>query len=53
MRAIIFLYIDYDTDQGRGQYNGQGVYCGSSAASEVFLFFTIKRDLRPFRDCSE
>ena len=31
------------TDQGpqvRGQYDGQGVYCGLSTASEVFIFTT-------------
>ena len=35
--------LGYYTDQGslsHGQYNGQGVYCGLSTASEVFLFFT-------------
>ena len=25
---------------GYGQYDGQGVYCGESTASEVFLTFT-------------
>ena len=32
--------LGYYTDQcpyGCGQYNGQGVYCGLSSASEVFL----------------
>ena len=24
---------------GRGQYDGQGMYCGLSTASEVFLIF--------------
>ena len=27
-------------NMGRGQYDGQGVYCGLSTASEVFLIFT-------------
>ena len=27
---------------GCGQYDGQGVYCGLSTASEVFLIFTTK-----------
>ena len=27
---------------GLGQYNGQGVYCGLSTASEVFLIFTTQ-----------
>ena len=27
---------------GRGQYNGQRVYCGLSTASEVFLIFTTQ-----------
>ena len=27
---------------GRGQYDGQGVYCGLSTASEVFLIFTTQ-----------
>ena len=34
------------TDQGplgRGQYDGQGVYCGLSTASEVFLIFTTQQ----------
>ena len=33
------------TDQGpkgRSQYNGQGVYCGLSTASEVILIFTTQ-----------
>ena len=32
MRAIILPY---------GHYNVQGMYCGMSTASEVFLIFTI------------
>ena len=28
--------------QGRVQYDGQGVYCGASTASEVFLIFTTQ-----------
>ena len=42
MRVTI-LPLGYYTDQGpygRGQYNGQGVYCGLSTASEVFLILT-------------
>ena len=34
----------YYTDQGpydRGQYDDQGVYCGLSTASEVFLIFLL------------
>ena len=27
---------------GLGQYDGQGVYCGLSTASEVFLIFTTQ-----------
>ena len=27
---------------GHGQYNGQGVYCGLSTASEVFPIFTTQ-----------
>ena len=27
---------------GCGQYNGQGVYCGLTTASEVFLIFTTQ-----------
>ena len=27
---------------GRGPYNDQGVYCGLSTASEVFLIFTTQ-----------
>ena len=27
---------------GLGQYNGQGVYCGLSTVSEVFLFFNTQ-----------
>ena len=43
----LFLWksIDYYTDCGPigfGQYNGQGVYCGLSTASEVFLIFTTQ-----------
>ena len=37
--------LGYYTDQGpkgRSQYNGQGVFCGLSTASEVFLIFTIQ-----------
>ena len=35
--------LGYYTDQGPlgcGQYNGQGVYCGLSTGSEVFLMLT-------------
>ena len=28
---------------GQGQYHGQGVYCGPSTASEVFLIFTTQQ----------
>ena len=28
--------------KARGQYNSQGVYCGLSTASEVFLIFTTQ-----------
>ena len=28
--------------QGRGQYGGQGEYCGLSTASEVFHIFTTQ-----------
>ena len=41
MRATI-LPQGHHTDQGpqgRGQYYGQGVYCGLSTASEVFIIF--------------
>ena len=44
MRATI-LPQGYHTDQGplgRGQYNGQGVYCGLSTPSAVFLIFTTQ-----------
>ena len=37
--------LGYHTDQGPkgiGQYDGQGVYCGLSTASEVFLIFTTQ-----------
>ena len=37
--------LDYYTDHGplgRGQYNGQGVYCGLSTASGVFPIFTTQ-----------
>ena len=37
--------LGYYTDQGpkgHGEYNGQGVYCGLSTASEVFLTFTTQ-----------
>ena len=37
---ICGICIGYHTDQGpqgRDQYDGQGVYCGQSTASEVFL----------------
>ena len=35
------ISLGYHTDQGpsgEGQYNGQGLYCGQSTASEVFPF---------------
>ena len=37
--------LGYYTDQGpqgRGQYYGQGVFCGPNTASEVFLIFTTQ-----------
>ena len=34
MRVTILPYA------GRGRYNGQGLYCDLSTASEVFLIFT-------------
>ena len=47
MRAIILLYAIILTKAHRAaisiiQYNGQGVYCGLSTASEVFLIFTTQ-----------
>ena len=33
-------YTDHG-QEGSGQYNGQGVYCGLSTASEVFRIFTF------------
>ena len=41
MRAAILPLGYYTTDQGpqgRGQYDGQRVYCGLSSASELFFF---------------
>ena len=38
--------LGYYTDQGpkcRGQYDGQGVYCGLRTASEVFLIFATQQ----------
>ena len=40
MRATILPEAVILTILGRGQYYGQGVYCGPSIASEVFLIFT-------------
>ena len=40
-----FIELGYQTDRGPtglGQYDGQGVYCGLSTASEVFLIFTTQ-----------
>ena len=45
MRATMFPYAIILHDQGppgHGQYNGHGVYCGLSTASEVFLIFTTE-----------
>ena len=42
MRASILPYYTDCGPMGRGQYNGQGVYCGLSIASEVFLIFTTQ-----------
>ena len=45
MRVTILPYIGYHIDQGpqgRGQYDDQGVYCGLSTVSEVFLNFTTQ-----------
>ena len=45
MRVIILPYTIVNTDQGPydcGRYNGQGVCCGLSTASEVFLIFTTQ-----------
>ena len=40
MRATYNTPLGYHTDSwGHGQYAGQGVYCGLSNASEVFLIF--------------
>ena len=35
----VHIYID---PSGLGQYDGQGVYCDLSTASEVFLIFTTQ-----------
>ena len=32
-------YSTYQGPQGRGQFGGQGEYCGLSTASEVFVIF--------------
>ena len=43
MRATILpLAIILTKSHSRGQYGGQGEYCGPSTASEVFLIFTTR-----------
>ena len=44
MRVTILplAFILTKAHKGRGQYDGQGVYCGLSTASEVFLIFTTQ-----------
>ena len=43
MRVTILPYAVIMTKAvGRGQYDVQGVYCGLSTASEVFLTFTTQ-----------
>ena len=39
MSATILPYA-YILTKAHSQYDGQGVYCGLSTASEVFLIFT-------------
>ena len=41
MRTTI-LPSTFILNKGRGQYYGQGKYCGLSTASEVFLIFTTQ-----------
>ena len=41
MRATILPYIDRGP-LDLGQYDGEGVYCGLSTASEVFLSFSTQ-----------
>ena len=48
MLSIIARYYQYknhklgSNDQGRGQYDGQGEYCGLTTASDVFLMSTTQ-----------
>ena len=35
-------YYTYQGPEGHGQYDGQGVYCDPSTASEVFPIFTTQ-----------
>ena len=45
MRATILpkaIILTKAVGEYNGQYNGQGVYCGLSTASEVFLTFTTQ-----------
>ena len=49
MRVTILPYRLSHTDQGpkgRGQYDGQGMYCGLSTAPEVFLILTTQLYLK-------
>ena len=43
MRATILPYrLSYLNKVGRGQYDGQAVYCGLSTASEMFFIFNTQ-----------